>query len=117
MSLSSAPNGKRSALAAHAHWHLDSRRLVRTTPPPLAFFSSFSMSTQVATATLTNGVNGVNGASKKIKSKNQLRRLKAKQKKAEEKDKSEGPVRVYLHPKLQRSLTVSTFGSCRKRME
>ncbi|TCD70283.1 hypothetical protein EIP91_004184 [Steccherinum ochraceum] len=47
------------------------------------------MSTQVATATLTNGINGVNGASKKIKSKNQLRRLKAKQKKAEDKDKPE----------------------------
>ena len=51
------------------------------------------MSTQVATATLTNGVNGVNGASKKTKSKNQLRRQKAKQKKAEEKEQSETPVR------------------------
>ncbi|KAH8106909.1 hypothetical protein BXZ70DRAFT_915574 [Cristinia sonorae] len=49
------------------------------------------MSTQVATATLTNGVNGVNDTGKKIKSKNQLRRLKAKQKKAEVREKSETP--------------------------
>lgn len=60
------------------------------------------MSTQVATTTLTNGVNGVNGASKKIKSKNQLRRLKAKQKKAEEKDK---PVRLPLNACRFMSLT------------
>ena len=33
----------------------------------------------------TNGINGLNGTKPKIKSKNQLRRLKAKQKKAEEK--------------------------------
>lgn len=44
------------------------------------------MATAVETATtLTNGTNGVNGVklNEKIKSKNQLRRLKAKQKKAE----------------------------------
>lgn len=54
------------------------------------------MSTQVET--MLNGVNGVNGAGKKVKSKNQLRRLKAKQKKAEDKEKSGTPVRrAHLH--------------------
>lgn len=43
------------------------------------------MATQVATAPATNGIH-TNG---KIKSKNQLRRLKAKQKKAEEKSVKE----------------------------
>ena len=66
--------------------------------PPIAFGTLLFMSTQVATATLTNGINGVNGAGKKIKSKNQLRRLKAKQKKVEERDKSETPVRSFPFP-------------------
>ncbi|KAI0780481.1 DUF382-domain-containing protein [Trametes elegans] len=43
------------------------------------------MATQVATATATNGIK----ANGKVKSKNQLRRLKAKQKKAEEKSTKE----------------------------
>ena len=41
------------------------------------------MATEVASMTVTNGIK-TNG---KVKSKNQLRRLKAKQKKAEDKDK------------------------------
>ena len=42
------------------------------------------MATQVGSAPTLNGVNGVK-ANGKVKSKNQLRRLKAKQKKAEAK--------------------------------
>ena len=42
------------------------------------------MATQVGSAPALNGVNGVK-ANGKVKSKNQLRRLKAKQKKAEAK--------------------------------
>ncbi|CAL1705349.1 unnamed protein product [Somion occarium] len=43
------------------------------------------MATQVETTSLVNGVNGINGIKQKIKSRNQLRRLKAKQKKVESK--------------------------------
>lgn len=50
------------------------------------------MATQ--TATMTNGTNGIK-ANGKIKSKNQLRRLKAKQKK--EQEKSGTPVRSHIH--------------------
>ncbi|KAI0080549.1 DUF382-domain-containing protein [Panus rudis PR-1116 ss-1] len=41
------------------------------------------MATQVETTTMANGVNGSNGTKPKITSKNQLRRMKRKQKKAE----------------------------------
>ena len=51
-----------------------------TTRHPVAALCILAMATQVETATM-NGIK----ANSKIKSKNQLRRLKAKQKKAEEK--------------------------------
>ena len=51
-----------------------------TTRRPVAALCILAMATEVETATM-NGIK----ANSKIKSKNQLRRLKAKQKKAEEK--------------------------------
>ena len=76
----------------HRRWPEDKWRVLSVLHPTSFLLLALAMATQVLNASVPNGAK----ANGKIKSKNQLRRLKAKQKKAEEKVTQVRPMRLPL---------------------